>query len=918
MSNVNTTIMDGLKDWLLRGNPFTDDGAATTLDAKRAYKMRRSFTDLLPWLWPVKYKGNHYILLDDGQSVGATLMVDTVPTEGKDDVILEGIRDTLQRIFSETMAEEQSSPWTVQIFGFRDEAVTKKYVDEVRAYARKRMEKRHQKLPAFSEHYLSDILAPHLRDLSVEEGLFHDPLTGSRWMGCRRQVVICFYRKHGGKTRLKKRQTPVMEAHEQLGKLQSALKSAGLNSHTMQAAQFHDWLFRWFHPAPALTHGDTEAYLDRCAFPGGDRPVDWMMADAVCTDDIRSDGESGFWYFDGKPHSVLTVGRLRSAPSIGQVSGERSIGKDLKYACLDALPASSKFVITLVIQAQNQTEAYLDKLEKSSKGATAEARLTQENIVKARHNMVRSNSVYPYQIAVYLKAETEEELEEIQVEVIGHLESNNMQVLSPDLDDLQLDAYIRHLPMAYKPELDQCKVRRGLIYAQHAANLVPIFGRAQGSGNPGLLFFNRGGETLAADPLSTDDREKNGHLFLFGPTGAGKSATLVYTVMHMMAMYLPRVIIIEAGNSFGLLTQYFKKHGLKTDDIVLRSNCGTSLPPFKLALGLVDEKGNTLNTEDDTSENPRDILGELTIIATLMVTGGEEGETLSRPKVSLLQEALLLAAQTSRREGKEDVLTSDVIKALEYFAEKRPEQAASIQEMADAMRIYTRGFAGELFDRPGEEWTGEADFTRIELGTLANEGQNDKLIIAYVGLINAVLTMVEREHRAGRPTLLITDEVHIILQSTYMSAYLVLYIKLLGRRLGMWFWMATQNMADFKGDAKKMLAMFEWWLCLKMTKTEVNELEQYKELEPAERAMMLDCRKAKGLYTEGYISSDKIQGLFRNVPPAIALALAMTEQEEKAERQALMDEQGITEIEAAEQVAENLAEARRKRESDHA
>ncbi len=909
--NSSQNIRDGISDLFTRGNPFSNPQPASVHDERKTYKARRAFTDFLPWLWPEMYNGKEYFLLDDGISYGAALNVGSIGTEAKDEEHLTDVRDALQRIFSDAVVEHQDDPWVIQAYGYRDEAALLHYINEVKNYAKESLKARFDSLPAYSQHYFDDILAPHLRDLSQSEGLFHDPLTDAKWSGCKRQVVICLYRKQSKKTRLKKRQTPLRELDEQLARLQASLSSAGLQSAPMDAYQFHDFLFRWFNPNPA--NETTEQRLSRCAYIGDDdRPADWTLADAVCTSDVRSHKDNKFWYFDGQPHSVLTVSRLRNAPSIGQISAEKIIG-DTKFAALDKLPPGAKFVITMVIQAQNHINNHLDRLEKRSNGQTAEAILTQENIFNARHNMVRQNKIYPYQIAVYLKAETDDELFQYQTEVESMLLNNNLELIPTEFDDIQLDAYLRYLPMAYNPTLDQSKLRKGLIYAQHAANLIPVYGRGQGSKNPGMLFFNRGGETFTADPMNLKDRSKNGHMFFFGPTGAGKSASLNNLMMHIMAVHRPRIIVIEAGNSFGLLTQYFENKGLSTWDIKLKPGCNKPLPPFNLALALVDDCGVPLmNTQSsDEDESTRDILGEMTIVASIMVTGGEEDQKLTRAQISLLQDTILHAASKAKKESKDQLLTTDVINALVAMIDDRPEQAAMINGMADAMRMFTRGFAKELFDMPGQPWP-DVDFTRIELGTLAGEGQFDKLAVAYIGIINSILTMAEHNQRDGRPTILITDEAHIITTQPFLSAYLVLYIKLLGRRLGLWFWMATQNMADFKDDAAKMLDMFEWWICLKMGKSELDQLERFKTVTPEQRLMMLDTRKVDKKYTEGVLLSDKAQGLFRVVPPALPMALAQTEKEEKTARTQRMNKHGISELEAAMMIADEMAQLRRQ------
>jgi hypothetical protein len=74
--------------------------------------------------------------------------------------------------------------------------------------------------------------------------------------------------------------------------------------------------------------------------------------------------------------------------------------------------------------------------------------------------------------------------------------------------------------------------------------------------------------------------------------------------------------------------------------------------------------------------------------------------------------------------------------------------------------------------------------------------------------------------------------------------------------------------------------------------------------------MMESAVKEPPKYTEGVLISAMGQWLFRNVPPALPIALAMTEGHEKADRRRLMEEFGCSEVEAAYKVAERLSEMR--------
>ena len=137
-------------------------------------------------------------------------------------------------------------------------------------------------------------------------------------------------------------------------------------------------------------------------------------------------------------------------------------------------------------------------------------------------------------------------------------------------------------------------------------------------------------------------------------------------------------------------------------------------------------------------EVTRDVLGEMLILARLMVTGGEQKEDhrMTRADMGLLKRALLEAAKESKLAGSADVLPEQIVGQLRILAEDRPENKARILEMADAMELFCAGFAGQLFNRPGEELP-DVDYIRIEMGSLASGNDtNDKLAVAYIAIIN--------------------------------------------------------------------------------------------------------------------------------------------------------------------------------------
>ena len=543
--------------------------------------------------------------------------------------------------------------------------------------------------------------------------------------------------------------------------------------------------------------------------------------------------------------------------------------------------------------------------------------------------MVHGNYVFPFSMAVMLRAQDEEALELQELQVDALLTANNLQVIDPEYDQYRLDSYLRHLPFAYDVRLDQIKRRSKLIYTQHLTNLLPVYGRGTETGNPGLCFYNRGGEPNVCDPLSLEDRSKNAHLFLFGPTGAGKSASLVYMMMHYQAVYNPRLIIVEAGNSFGLLSQYFKGHGFKVSDFVLKPGSGTSLPVYADALNLLDDQGNLIefvapssDDEKDNDQDQRDYLGEMALKTRLMITGGRDREEVAfrRPDESAVQTAIIETAKRIFRENggrSKPVVVSDVVETFKRMAsESEGAKRDRLDEMATSLELFTRGFEGELFNQTHSSWDSSADVTRVEMATLTGPAYKDRLALAYIGLINEAMAMAEANQHDGRPTIMVTDEGHVITTNPIAAAYKVLISKLIGRRMGFWLWDATQNLEDYPNESEKMLSMFEWWVCLFVGAKELEHLKRFKTLTEDEASMVTSARKQSGKYTEGCILADNVVGQFRNVPPALCLALAQTEKEEKTPRAELMAEHKCTELEAAAMIAEQMAESRRTWSND--
>ena len=886
--------------------------------AASMYRSSRSFVDHVPW---AEALDDGTILLEDGRSVGAVWEIEPRGTEGRGGRWLTDLRNGLHDVLQDAFEEFDASPWVVQTYTWREpdlSAAAAAFRDYVAEAARD---------TEYSAAY-ADILSAHYRGVAKPGGLFTDRLSQTAWAGARQRTLVVLYRwLRDAKSADGAHASAGAALLEAGGKLTRALEGLGVKQRRLDAAGFHAWLTRWFNAWTDLTPDDPAAFA-RDLIGDEELPCGDGFAETLFYCHPRSDAANGAWIFDRTAMRVLTVEGLRRPPAIGHVTGETRHG-DAVNAVLDQLPEGTVYVTTLVPVPQDTVDAHVDRIAASATGESADAIRARADCRAAKEIMGERHKLYRLGVAFYLRAPSIEDLNRRTAQARTVLLRHGFRAVAPKDDVRALDNFLLHLPMAYEPDADKAAGWRQtrLAWVQHAANVWPLFGRSTGTGHPGLSFFNRGGEPLVFDPLNKLDRLKNAHGLLVGPTGAGKSATLGGMLAQLMAAHRPRLFVIEAGNSFGLLADWFESLGLTVNRVALKPGSGVSLPTFADAALLPEAAEVALDTEtpedaelpelgdvaDDDEDEPRDILGELETVATLMVTGGEakEVERLRRADRRVIRDAVIEAAKNARAEGAKP-RTDHVRRAFHLLAETREGVSAEarqrLRDMGDAIGLFCDGFAGEVFNRVGDIWP-ETDVTLVDLAHFAREGYEAHLAIALISLLNVVNNIAERDQRTGREIVVAIDEAHIVTTHPLVSPYLVKIVKM-WRKLGAWLWLATQNLEDFPGAARKLLNMIEWWICLVMPKEEVEEMRRFRDLSDAQRDLLLSATKAHLQYTEGVVLAGSVETLFRCVPPSLVLALVQTERHEKARRAEIMAEHGCTEVEAAVRIAAEIDAAR--------
>ena len=902
---------------------------ATVADEQSLYDAGPSLVDLLPW---VEYlPKSECMLLDDGESVAAFFELTAVGTEGRDAQWLVQVRDALENALQDSFEELDDSPWILQLYT-QNETDWDEYLRRLHDYVHPRA-----KHTAFTRFYLH-LFEHHLRAVSKQGGLFHDhAVTRLPWRGQTNRVRMVVYRRLAPSGRTvdttsRRGLSPEDALNTTCDRLVRGLSNAGVTARRLPARDIHAWLMRWFNPHPTLlgtSAEDQERFYRLASYPDENETEDLELASGtdfaqrLFFSQPRSDAHSGVWYFDGLPHRVIVLDRLRKAPTVGHVTGEAHTSSDAVSAVFDQMPEGTVMSLTLAVTPQDKLEARLNYLGRKSVGETLDSEQTRQDLAQARSILGSAHKLYRGAVAFYVRATDIEDLNARTRQLANVMLAAGLQPVREGDEVAPLNSYLRWLPCAFDPAKDRREWYTQLMFAQHVANFAPFWGRSHGTGHPGVTFFNRGGGLVCFDPLNRADRQMNAHLFLFGPTGSGKSATLNNLLIQALGVYRPRLFVLEAGNSFGLFGEFAERLGLTVHRVKLAPGSGVTLAPFAEARRLVDTPGQVETLDVDAIDDPdessdqhadekRDVLGELEITARLMITGGEEREEsrMTRADRSLIRQCILDAARDCASQRR-TVLTQDIRDALRARGNDAllPEiRRTRLLEMADAMDMFCQGVNEELFNRPGASWP-EADITIVDLATFAREGYNAELSISYISLVNTVNDIAERDQFLGRPICFVVDEGHIVLKNPLLSPFSVKATKM-WRKLGLWFWLSTQNLDDFPAAAQPMLSMIEWWICLSMPPDEVEKVARFRELNASQKRLLLSARKESGKFSEGVVLSKSMEVLFRAVLPSINLALAMTDPEEKNQRYKLMVEQGVCELDAALKIAAQIDRAR--------
>lgn len=870
----------------------------------------------------------------DGKSCGVVYELSGLSTEGQSLEYVDSIRDSMSQLISDIFPryDEDKSPWVISFY-LNDEVGLDEGFNHLKSYVHKRANDK-----PYSKLYLN-WWKRHCDIASSKEGMFVDPNTNLTAKGCVRKVRFVAYRNITKKSDFRSARDASEELEQVCVGLETHFRNNKINYLKYDEQGFYKWMTRWLSPKPAGYKSDYD-YVSKNSLPADhEKSIGFDLTQSVFNATPVSDDKTGVWRFDGVLHKFIPILGFKRLPRSGLLTAElkQGLGANSGFsAAFDKFPEGSVFVLTSVLVNEQQLSTRIERIEnRAKKSITTEAEMAVREASTIKEMIVDKNFIFPTTMGLYIKDSDASSLSRTSALAMQLLSSLGLCPLDASQDLVGVDSYLRFLPFNYNYQYDKRYLfRHKLASLKQIASIVPVYGRTRGSGHCGYTAFNRQMEMVNFDLIK--DKVNNAHALIFGTTGSGKSAFVLSMLAQAMAMYCPRLVMVDAGASLRHIVNLWKEMGYSTNIIDIQmTKPKYSLNPFsetealrnqlkhmaRLKQSLEDydtnlnEKLNELTSNvnehdlaDDIGE--RDYLIDFVAAAILMITGADKKEmdNLTRQDRYFILEGIKKATQLSQEKGFEEMIPSDLVDAFTVLSnEAHQEKGAGSEQVAITYQTL-RNNLSTFIDSPlnalyfnvrGNKLP-EADITWLELGVLKDDRAENEAprALVFISLMNKTMTLAEKHKDSGRPTIFFGDECHIVTNKPITAASIVQCAKM-SRKVNLWIWLATQNVGDFPAEAKKIVSMMEYLFVLYCDVKEREEIMRFRDLTVEQQQLIGTLQKEKGKYMENVLICNRGNYLFRNIPPREVLALAGTDGDENSLRAQLQKEYDCNQMEAS-------------------
>lgn len=206
------------------------------------------------------------------------------------------------------------------------------------------------------------------------------------------------------------------------------------------------------------------------------------------------------------------------------------------------------------------------------------------------------------------------------------------------------------------------------------------------------------------------------------------------------------------------------------------------------------------------------------------------------------------------------------------------------------------------------------DILSINFKPFLKMGEEHAMSKVLLALLEHISHIVSSDN-GGRDTIIVMDEVHNYLRAIGLSNAMQEFSDRIAHlnAKNTWVWMATQNVDEIPQESTSLLNKFEYWEILAMHPHEFEGLSRLKNITSKQKSQILSMEKKQHCYVEGIFlnrTNTESNQVFRFCASSLALILCANEAHERRQRLAVMENNGLSEIEAIKHMERKLHESR--------
>ena len=486
--------------------------------------------------------------------------------------------------------------------------------------------------------------------------------------------------------------------------------------------------------------------------------------------------------------------------------------------------------------------------------------LESESKLQATEELLRElintgQKIFYFQVAVYLKAQSKDELDLQTKATLSKIrELNGAEGMAETVATFKIWKTL--LPFG-----NTTMVRPKRVKTNNLADFLPLYAPYCGPKEPGskpvCLFQSRSQGLISYDPF--DAKLPNYNTLVTGSSGAGKSF-LNNLVLLQYVTRRPYIYIIDVGGSYRKMCEFLGGQYIEVTPPRQGEAC-KPINPFELPEGQVEP-------------SPQKLKFLLAMFESIMTD--EDGDKLAKLDKSLLEEALVKTYATAKGKGHAAPTISDFLNLLSKSDDLSLKNFAKMLYPWTGNRPY-----GRLLDAKNELDL-KSDVVVFDLKGLSSYPDLQSVMILII--TDFILGKIESKgaDSVGRRKQILMDEAWELLKTHAASSFMEYCARTL-RKTGSGITFITQGLEEIVASpiGSAILSNTATKFIL-LQRGDLDPIRKILKLNDQEMALISSLGQLKGKYSEAFLMANEDRAVIRACPTPLEYWLATSDPADNA------------------------------------